>query len=97
MAVPGLDRDLATRLRAVAANVRAFPPSERKILLTLAAAALDRRLPPRPVVPPDRAARMAGMSAETRDRITRLIELSPVLEDAILEIADCAFADGQDN
>jgi hypothetical protein len=47
--------------------------------------------------PAARALAMMGYSTETRAAITRLIALSPVLEEAILAVAELAFADGAES
>lgn len=43
----------------------------------------------------ERDRRMAGYSDETKRAIVRLIEASPVLEEAILDLAELAFMDGE--
>lgn len=45
--------------------------------------------------PSDRDMALFGYSAETKRAILRVIELSPVLEEAVLNIADLAFRDGE--
>lgn len=39
---------------------------------------------------------MIGFAPDTKAAIIRLIEVSPVLEEAILSIADLCYRDGQD-
>jgi hypothetical protein len=46
--------------------------------------------------PSDRDMALFGYSDETKRAIVRVIELSPVLEEAVLNIAELAFRDGLD-
>jgi len=39
---------------------------------------------------------MIGFAPDTKAVIIRVIELSPVLEEAVLEIADLCYRDGMD-
>jgi hypothetical protein len=47
--------------------------------------------------PSDRDMALFGYDPETKRAIVRAIELSPALEEAILNIAELAFRDGMDS
>jgi hypothetical protein len=48
--------------------------------------------PPEPLTPRER--RLTQFSPTTRDKVRKLIELSPVLEESIFDIAESAMEDG---
>jgi hypothetical protein len=51
-----------------------------------------------PVIPaskPDRVFALAGLSPDTQRLALRIIELSPALEEAVLELVGRAYADGE--